>query len=180
MHGLLPMLNRKGRKRKSGRRTTCGYLARAPVDYRAMAGNWPHRKSLPEAVRSDERGESVIGRLSLTKRISGEMYEAGRRFAVIVGAYRAVIGTPNSGAGSGRGYVCEPTACMGDRQAVCLCEERTARYRDATKVLILAGQSVYNVTYRTAISDEPCNDLPSLRNGLDALARQFGLVGKGK
>jgi hypothetical protein len=113
MHGTIAMsLNRKGRKRKSGRRTPSGAIARKPVDYRSMAALQPHRIRLPEALRSDEKAESVLGCLNLIYRISkrtaanrpgitDEQYEAGRRYRRLVGAYLAHVGAPRSTAGSG-------------------------------------------------------------------------------
>jgi hypothetical protein len=177
MHGVIGMLtNRKGRKRKSGKRTSSGALERKSLDFRAMASLQPHRIALPEALRAHERGESYLGCLNLLKRISEQQYESGRRFAVIVGAYRSVIGTPRGTAGTGGGYACNPDACKLD-QAHCLCELRTARYRDATHALQLAGQNAYNFTYRTAVTDLECqaDAMVHLRAGLDALARHFGL-----
>lgn len=182
MHGVIALnVNRKGRKRKSGRRTESGQLARVSVDYRVMAESWPHRRDVPAAQRSSERAESVLGRLNLNTRINGPEYEAGRRFAVIVGAYRAVIGTPRGMSGSGKGYACNPSACLMD-SAHCLCELRTARFRDATRALQLAGQNAYNFTYRTAVTDLECQTdaLVHLRAGLSVLAKHFGLVGKGR
>lgn len=197
------MLNRKGRKRRSGQRTAAGrIIARKPVDYRALAAAQPHRKWLPAAVRGDERAESVLGCLSLLWRIheaknakavelkqptspnqyiSEEMYEAGRRFSVIVGSFRQAIGISGNATGSGRSYACEPSACARDRSN-CLCEIRTAKYRDATRVLVLAGQKAYNVTYQVAVSDMAPSDeqLADLRCGLLALAVAFGLTGRRK
>lgn len=164
--------NRKGRKRKSGRRTASGDIARKPVDYRAMAAEWPHRRTLPEAVRSSELGENEIGRLHLRKRISESQREAGREFSRIVEAHRSAISAPRGSVGNGQGKDCNPAKCD-----PCHCERRMKRYRAATTALQLKGQAVYNVTYRTAVSDEPCQDyeIDDLRTGLGALARHLGI-----
>lgn len=183
MHGTLGMLNCKGRKRKSGRRTAGGRPVerRHDVDYRALVSAQPHRNWLPEALRSDERAENVIGCLFLLKRISEEMYEAGRRFSVIVGSFRQVIGAPRGSQGSGRGYKCEPSACAKD-PGNCLCAIRTDKYRDATGILQSAGQKAYNITYQVAIADmvPAAEQLEDLRCGLYALAEGFGLTRRGK
>lgn len=167
----MPVTNRKGRKRKSGRRTASGDIARVRIDYRAMAEGWPHRRTLPEAVRSSELGESEIGRLYLRKRITESQREAGRQFSRIVEAHRSAICAPRGSTGNGQGRECNPAKCD-----PCHCERRMKRYRAATLALQLSGQAVYNVTYRTAVSDEACQDyeLDDLRCGLTALARHLG------
>lgn len=186
MHGALSTmtLNRHGKKRRkraTGDRTATGRSRERQHDPRALVAAQPHRRWLPESLRAHERAESVLGCLNLLKRISEHQFEAGRRFSVIVGAHRAVIGVPKGTIGSGRSYACEPMSCLKDPQN-CLCEIRTAKFRDATHVLILAGQRAYNVTYQVAISDmRPADEqLPDLICGLDALAKAFGLTNRAK
>lgn len=191
MHGTMPMLNRKGRKRKSGRRTESGAVIRAvPVDYRAMASVQPHRIRLPEALRGDEKAESVLGCLNLIYRISkrtagnrpgitDEQYEAGRRYSVLVGAYQALIGSPRSTAGSGNGgHACVTGAC--DK-----CRATTDHYmraheaigRDCMGIPRIARQTHAAVNW-VVIEGNLCNadQLEWLRRGLTALARHFGLT----
>lgn len=176
MHGMIGR-NRKGRKRKSGRRTSCGDLAREkPFDIRALAAANPDRRDLPEKLRLSEKASSQIGKLNLLNQLTDQQYEAGRRFQVIVGAFRAVIGTPRGTSGGGKGYLCQPESCLMD-STNCLCELRTANFRECCSVLIGVGQRVYNCTYRTAISDEPANgdELACVKLGLNALVRLFGI-----
>lgn len=189
MHGTMREIkNRKGRKRKSGRRYPSGDIVRTPaVNYRGMAEEQPHRAWLPESVRGDERAASVIGCLNLLYRTSrlpsakrpgltDRQYNAGRRFSVITGEFRAAIGTPRGTAGGGRGYRCEPTACLVDAEN-CICERRIRRFNDCASVLLSASQMAYNITYRVAVSDESCNEreVVHLKNGLNALAHFFGI-----
>lgn len=173
--------NRKGRKRRSGRREPSGRNQREPVNYRAMAALQPHRIALPAAVRESERAESVLGCLNLLKRISEHEYEAGRRFAVIVGAYRSVIGTPRSTVGAGRGYICKPEGCLNDATN-CTCEHRTAKFRDSLRALLLVSQKSYNAVYQVAVHDFLCTreQLADLQAGLRGLARHYGLTNRGK
>ena len=170
-------MNRKGRKRKSGRREPSGRIQRRPIDYRSMAAVQPHRIWLPESVRCDERASTVIGCLNLLNRISDQMYESGRRYSVVVGNYRAVLGVGNTG--GGRGYLCSPMAC---EIKTCECVRRKQQFRDATSVLLNVSQQAYNITYRTAVSEEPCtaDQLVHLKYGLQALAQFFGLTARGK
>lgn len=173
-------VNRKGRKRKSGRREPSGRIRARPIDYRAVVAAQPHRNWLPEAVRGHEKAENVLGCLNLLRRISDEMYEAGRRFGVIVGAFRQVIGAPRGVVGAGRGFTCNPTLCLDD--PACFCATKTARYRDAAQILTLAGQKPYNITYQVVVQDmmPSAEQLADLRCGLYALAQGFGLTRRGK
>jgi hypothetical protein len=194
MHGTIAMsLNRKGRKRKSGRRTPSGAVARrAPVDYRSMAALQPHRIRLPEALRSDEKAESVLGCLNLIYRISkrtaanrpgitDEQYDAGRRYAVIVGAYLAMASAPRSTAGAGRGQ-----GCAGDLDCpadTCRCRALTKRYTDAYVAVEKAGgHKVHLAVKRVAIHDQACelDQVEALKLGLSALARHFCLTNQRK
>ena len=176
MHGMIAIRNRKGRKRKSGRRTTSGRLARPAVDFRASVAAQPHRNWLPDAHRLSEKATDILGCLNLTKRISDQMWEAGRRFGVIVAAFRQVIGAPRGSVGGGRGYLCNPSHCMAYPES-CTCESRTAKYRDACSYLQSAGQKAYNVTYQVVISEmvPEQRQMADLTQGLAALAKGFGL-----
>lgn len=183
MHGMIGK-NRRGRKRKSGRREPSGRPARVEVNYRELAALQPHRRDLPEAHRLSEKAASAIGRLSLGGILDEQQYEAGRRFCVITGHFKSVIGSPRSTAGSGRGYPCEPVGCMAEAQAnpasECECLRRTRKFNDCVSVLMAVSQRAYNQTYRTAVSDEVCDldNMPHLIWGLNALVRYFGLVRK--
>lgn len=171
-----PLLNRRGRKRKSGRRTTSGRLIVDKTDFKGFIANQPHRRGLPEALRTHEKAESLLGCLNLTKRISDEMYEAGQRFQVVVAGFRQVIGAPRGTAGNGRGYPCRPTLCSAFPEN-CTCEQRTAKFRDACAYLQSAGQKAYNVTYQVVISEMiPSQEqMSDLTHGLAMLAKGFGL-----
>lgn len=190
----LSIPNRKGRKRKSGRRTASGTLVRAPVDYRAMASLQPHRIRLPEALRADEKAESVLGCLNLiyrsSKRTAGnrpgitdEQYEAGRRYAVLVGAYLAMAGAPRSTAGNGHGsHECLSGACE-------TCQQTVDRYmraheaigRDCAGIPRLCRHTHAAVNW-VVIDDHLCNaeQLEYLKRGLSALAQHFGLTNRGR
>jgi hypothetical protein len=179
MHGTMPMLNRKGRKRKSGRRTASGAIARKPVDYRALAALQPHRIRLPEALRSHERAESVLGCLSLLRRISEPQYEAGRRYAVLVGAYLAHAGAPRSTAGNAHGsHKCISGACEQCQAAV----DRFMRSHEAIGRHCYGIPRIYRNTHAAVnwvvIDDRLCNleQLEWLKRGLTALAEHFGLT----
>jgi hypothetical protein len=169
--------NRKGRKRKSGRRQPDGRIApRRPVDYRAMAALNPDRRGLPEGLRTHERAGSSLGRLNLKQRISEYEYEAGQRYAVIVGAWRASIGVPSHLAGNGRGYDC--VGSMHCPVETCICAARQERYDDA--YCAIRTHAAHLAVNAVAIHDHDISpdQLPYLREGLSALARHFGLTGR--
>jgi hypothetical protein len=180
MHGTItamaqnPPLNRRGKKRRkraSGDRTATGRVCRKPVDYRAQAAAQPHRQWLPEAHRLSEKAGSVIGCLNLIGRISDHQYEAGRRYSVIVGAYRSIIGCPTAMSGGGRGQ-----GCTGDKNCdPCRCQFLTNRYMRAYEAI--PYRKAHMAINRVVVGDELCDtvQLEHLRAGLNALARHFGL-----
>jgi hypothetical protein len=197
MHGMIAIKNRKGRKRKSGRRTASGRLIPDKTDFKGFVAAQPHRNWLPESMAGHERAESILGCLNLMWRIheaqnenarlskkptepnpwiSETQYEAGRRFSVIVGAFRQVIGAPRGTAGGGRGYACNPSICLKNENK-CICDIRTDNYKQACSYLQSAGQKAYNITYQVVISEiipEP-SQMADLTQGLAALERGFGL-----
>lgn len=175
MHGTLPMLNRKGRKRKSGKRTASGALVRVHIDYQTMAAGNPDRRWLPVALRLSEKAGTVLGGLNLIGRITDHQYEAGRRYGIVVGAYRSVIGTPSGIQGGSRGYDCAGLACLVDDR-LCECASRKARYMRAFEAI--KGQRVHLAVNRVAVHDEQIAEfqMDYLRLGLTALAVHFGLT----
>lgn len=180
MHGMLGT-TRKGRKRKSGRRTASGALGRPAENFQAMAANNPDRRSLPAALRLSEKAGSVIGCLNLHNVISNEMYEAGRRYSAIVGAFLAMANAPRGLGGKGLGYGC--TAAADCPQDTCICFARTKKYNDAYEVVSRAGtpaqgRAAHMAIKRAAIFDQAISDhqVEPLRLGLRALARHLGLT----
>jgi hypothetical protein len=162
------------------------------VDYRAMAAQQPHRASLPERFRFDERAGTVLGALLLTGQLvphkrDGQLsaracalYEAGIRYAGVVARYRAMIGTPRMSSGLGKGYPCSgELACgldpQGKRFAPCECKDRADDYNDAFGAL--AGHQVQVVVHRVVVHGEevPYWQVPIVRLGLGVLARHFEL-----
>lgn len=172
--------SRAGRPRKQGLRHKSGDLvrsARAPDD-RIKTSRQPHRRSLPEALRLDERAGTVLGRLYLRGRLSEPLFDAGTRWAVVVGEMRAAIEPPAATSGSGRGYDCDASLChamRGDLDYRCECAQRTVRYNEAFCALMRAGRRALVAVNRAAIEDLPPwpGELPSLIAGLEALAWHF-------
>ena len=176
-----PPLNRRGKKRRkraTGDRTATGRAHRQAVDYRTLAAAQPHRRCLPEADRLSEKAGTVIGCLNLLGRISDDQYEAGKRYSVIVGAYRAMIGVPQGLSGGGKAGNCWGIApCPSE---TCVCLARKNRYDDA--YCAIRTHAAHLAVNAVAIHDHDISpdQLIHLRAGLSALARHFGLTGKGK
>ncbi len=154
---------------------------------RADAGEQPHRRSMPLLHRTDPRAGSALGNLLLTGKLgpldrkgfpsegAQRLYEAGRRYAVVVGAYRAIIGTPSATSGSGRGYECLGEANCPPQHCGCL--QRTKAYNDAIECLLRKGGWVAHFVARVAVHDEDCPSdmVPTLMRGLTILAKHFGI-----
>lgn len=170
-------INRKGRKRKMGRRTASGAPARIHVDYLTLAAQNPDRRDLPPDKRLSEKAASLLGRFNLLSHITDEQYEAGRRYSVVVGAYLAMANAPRGLAGTHRGQGCAGALnCPAD---TCRCLVVTERYMDAYEAVERAGgHAVHLAVKRVAIHDQSCHmdELGALRLGLSALANHFGLT----
>lgn len=164
-----------GRKRKSGRRKACGRLEQADKrpDDRLKVARQPHRRELAGALPLDERAESALGRALLRKSITDAEYNAGVRYAVVAGEYRASIHVPRTTAGAGRGYDCNPDWCSLESYR-CECQARRNRYYRAWEALHDCGRHVLWQVVYVAIEDQEPVSLPHLRAGLKALAEHFG------
>ena len=155
-------MSRAGRKRKTGTRHPSGQLKKEKKpDDKIRTSRQPHRRALAHEMRAagvedidvkkaviGEEAESPIGRLWLAGKLSArgdpdsqaarDRYDAGNMFAQIVGAYRSVIESPKDVAGGGRGYPCDPLACLKDRdeeERRCECKARLRRYMGAYEAL---------------------------------------------
>lgn len=174
---------RTGRKRRQGRRHPNGELARPRTDYRAMAALQPHRRWLPEDKRLSEKAGTPLGGLNLVGILTDQQHEAGLRYAVIVGEYRAVIMPPKGFKSSGRGFDClaDPIRCEAETGR-CECKARKSRYDAAFVAVIEAGHRAARAVARVAVHGEPCPPaaLSYLRWGLDALCLHFGLTANRK
>ena len=173
---------RRGRKRRTGLRHPGGALVRPELDARSFAALQPHRVWLPQEKRMDQKAASPLGCLNLIGVLTDAQYLAGVRYAVVVGKYRAVIETPRSTAGSGRGYDCPgDLKCGRDGGPTCECRRRKQRYDAAFAAVLEAGQKAARAVARVAVHAEQCprGALADLRRGLDALARHFAGAGSG-
>lgn len=171
-------MTRRGRKRKQGRRTSSGALARTPLpDPREPVGEQPHRGWLPKEMRLSEKAVDLLGCLNLKGIITDEQHEAGRRYAVVAGGYRAIISGPGALAGGSRGRDCNPEHCAVE---LCACRATTERYLSALFALSDSGEDCKRAVENVALHGQPPRFMAELRFGLDALAQHFGLTGAAK
>jgi hypothetical protein len=172
---------RVGRKRKAGRRTASGQLAREHVNYAALAALQPHRRDLPLEVRLSQDATTEIGRLFLWKRITEEQYLAGQEYERRIGAYRATIAGPHGLVGITGWSGCNPDVCRRNGNE-CECSRRAHAYQELSDVINQQGRRVELVTNRIVGSGEKVTylELPLLRMGLGALAGHLRLTERGK
>lgn len=88
-----------GRKRKPGRRTADGRLAKKARPQRVrditdVATSQPHRSWLKEGQRRDQRAESALGRMFLAGLITEPECWAGERLRSIIREFHIVIAAP--------------------------------------------------------------------------------------
>lgn len=88
-----------GRRRKAGRRTADGRLAKKPRQQRVrditdVATSQPHRSWLKEGQRRDQRAESTLGRMFLAGLITEPECWAGERLRSIIREFHVVIAAP--------------------------------------------------------------------------------------
>jgi len=160
---------RGGRKRKEGvRRSSNGKSRGESADkVRAVVLAQPHRASLPEALRLDQKAETPLGRLELRGFITGPEYTAGHRYAEIGRRYMAALGIPNSDMRPGPGSMSDFTPNEVRR--------RKKAYDDAFECM--AGlKGVQREVARVAVHERDVTNLKLLRCGLQTLARHFGLT----
>jgi hypothetical protein len=200
-------MSRAGRKRKTGPRHPGGQLKKQktePKDDKVRASRQPERRALGRELRSrgagedevrklttGEEAESPIGRLwaaghltrggDLDSQAARDRYDAGTMFAQIVGAYRSVIGSPNGGGGSGRGFPCLDLLCTLAPEN-CECARRTERYDRAFEALTRIGWRALMAVTAVAVHREQIGeeDLVNLVSGLEALRKVFGLTERRK
>ena len=170
---------RAGRHRKQR-----GFLVeRAPIerDGRARSLAQPHRRELPEDQRGSEKAATPLGALNLRRIITDEQHEAGQRYQVVVGEYRASIGAPREGGSAGGGYECKPVVTASGhslcRSLVCECARRKSAFEAASRALADAGHRAGVAVSQVAVHANPCpyGYLDWLKVGLTALVEHFGL-----
>lgn len=178
MHGVILRMANTGRKRKQGARKPSGDLRPEPAESpRAVALRQPHRQMAPEDSRHDQRAETPLGCLNIIGAVPNREYAAARRFAGIVGRYRAVIDAP-SVSRSIAGLM-EPR--RGPAEPVDY-DEAKAEYDAAFEALETAGNRAACAVSRMAVHGEACPayGFQALMRGLHSLAFHFDLTDKAK
>ena len=154
---------RTGRKRKQTPRQPNGQ----PVRYRVEMTP-EYRDRCARVVGLDNVkvwDKSILHALMLTKQITAEEREAGRKFGALVSRYRALLTVPRDTVGhpSGREGVDDP--------------EEFEKVRKAYNAAFVAiGGNAERRLVRAVLLDEVIHDVVCLRRGLCNLALHFGLT----
>jgi hypothetical protein len=172
-----------GRKRRLVRREKNGRAVRTPLpDQRSHAASWPCRQHLLAKDRLNEKASTPLGGLNLLRVISDEEHEAGRRFAMIIHSYRAVIEAPNPAPGSndrgGMGYI-SPEEASRRKSAYDAVYEHGFDAIENRAMRWAARKWVRDV----AVYDQSCPGglaMDALKVGLSTLAAYFGLTSSRK
>lgn len=164
------IMARAGRKRSPAMHLS----ERGPkTDYRALCGEQPHRRGLPEGLKLAAEGETPFGRLFLSSQLTGEQHEAGQWYKTIVLAYLASIGSPRDGLPHGKSYPCKGDPQCGQDETLppCECRARKIAYNGAFEALAEAGHRAQVEVALVAVHGRGCGNLDYLRYGLNMLAR---------
>lgn len=174
---------RRGRKKKQNvKREPNGRVSRAGQGDKVFetVKTQPHRRHLSNF--RDARAADVLGNLSIAGLITSDQYEAGKVWRQVVASHRRAmcIPSPDPRAG-GADYLSERVDAeaggisLDDRSE----DERDVsairRYQRVYRALYDAGRAALLEVNRVCIRDESVNELASLRAGLTALSRHFGM-----
>jgi hypothetical protein len=165
---------RVGRKRKAGERYANGELIKERKNMelaKRTAIDMPHRQSVSESDRFDQKAGTAIGRLFLRSIVTSEQYEAGTEYNRIVGLYRASIEAPRIG--QSIAGIFEPHS--GNPISVDTARDIRKRYNDAHDALAQAGRPSVMAVNKVAIHDNGIypSEYKNLYVGLNALAGHF-------
>ncbi len=173
-------IERRGRKRKSGRRHPNGKLVQEkPLDQNVVALRMPHRAGVPREFAHDPKAESKLGRYNLNGLITSREYDAGVYYRGVVDRYLALIKAPPpnmrscTGEPMSRGM---PLAIDRDEA-----ERRKFAYDEAYEAVEAAGgQRGAKALSRVAIYDQDCPDgmVGPMRYSLVGLMERRGLCTK--
>ncbi len=172
---------RAGRKRKQGRRSPNGDLARPAVNYAALAALQPHRRVLPPDARLSQDATTELGRAFLRRQITEPEHLAGQEYARRIGQYVATIAGPRAGVGTGRWPGCNPDLCLEDGSD-CECRRRLRDYQEFHEVVARCGRRVEIAVNRIVQHDQTpvFSDIYLLSIGLSSLARHMRLTNRQK
>lgn len=174
-------VQRKGRKRKPGPRHPNGDLkAEKDADTKVIAFRMPHRQSVPESLRHDQRAETHLGRLLLNGFVTEEQCEAARKYRRTVNAFRSSISAPNSSPESIAGF-----AQPGKGRTAPVDEGQQIRkdYDDVFAALNEAGNRALRAVNHVAVHDRPIAEIwerDALIVGLRRLVAYYGLTSQRK
>jgi hypothetical protein len=177
---------RRGRKRKSGRRYPGGKYMPERESPAARAKQMPHRRALG-AKAVDQLAENELGRMVLAGDLDRKLALAGEYYAAAWRGYVSTLAGPKRLAAAPIGM--EPRGgydCGGCLDLVgsglCICKARRDKWTAAMRTLRDAGWPATIAVQQVALHQMECprERHDTLRLGLAALARHFGLTKIGK
>ena len=183
----------RGRKRKPGRRTACGRLARHETEKETLATVIAARRrhfGVSAREARDPRLGTALGRLHYRGRISDEQYQAGLMFGELYQRHHRTMGLPTPSPRSVAGLLINEGIFGGSGSEPSPDDVARLRRRfdDAMAALdacdrvhrLSMGRRPAALIYRLVCVDEdardwPDDDIGNLRVGLNALAGVFRL-----
>jgi len=139
----------------------------------------PHRRGLGDKA-TDQRAETVLGRLVLIGLLAPELGLAGETYCSLWRGYLYSIAAPHQlSNGHSHGFSCDgcpdPVA-----KKHCRCDFRCRIFEEARNALYRAGSRAAIQVYLVATQDQRYSNLAALHEGLSALAKHFGLTPREK
>ena len=180
-----------GRKRKPGKRYTCGKRTKQQLEMDAMSTAIEARKRLfgvTAKQAKDERLGTALGRLAFRELISEKQYQAGIAFGELYHRHQTLMGMPSPSPRSVAGLLINEGifGASPSEPVLEVIEKVKRRFADATSVLdacdreqrMSAGKRPTLLVYRVICTDQeamnwPEEDLGNLRVALNALVRLF-------
>lgn len=168
---------RTGRKRKAGKRHPNGELAneQKQIDLaHRIAIAQPHRQSVSQSQRFDQKAGTELGRLRLRQILTEEQYEAGRKYTALVARYRASIEAPKEGQSIAGAMEPRGGGIITIEAARIIRQE----YDDAFCALGDCGRPATKLVNHVAVHDREINRHlhDTLICGLNGLSKHFGLT----
>ena len=182
-----------GRKRKPGKRYTCGKRTKQQLEMDAMSTAIDARRrhfGVTAKQAKDERLGTALGRLAFRELISETQYQAGVAFAQLYRDHHATVGLPSPSPRSVAGLLINEGifGTTPSEPAAEVVEKLKRRFADATSVLdacdreqrMSAGKRPTLLVYQIICTDQDAlhwaeEDIGNLRGALNALVRLFRL-----
>lgn len=179
------VVERRGRKRKAGKRYPSGDLVKQQevMAARLIAFRQPHRQEVPESKRHEQEAEWPFGRLFLRGIISEVEYRAGKLYGRDVQRYRShyLADVPDPNPPSIAGFM-QPVHGGGGPVDDATANKIKDSYNNAVEALFDAGQRAAKAVARMCVFGEGCPTglQDHMIRGLQQLVTHYGLTPRNK